>query len=454
MPMLRTGQVLNCINTGQQCVVENLLGEGGQGEVWRVQAGSHAHALKWFNPVMIERDPDLRTRIERLVEIGAPSRRFLWPFEIVEDPQDARRFGYLQRLRGESFVELKVLIASDAQLSFRVLAEMCYLLCDELFALHSKGLCYADLNAGNVFANRATGDIEIFDNDNVDIDGKPSIMMGFPGFQAPEVVMRRALATRTTDLHSLAVMLFRVFLVGHPLDGSAVARLMQDPQWVRLDPARRRAEMNERLYGDGARFVFDPDDDSNRPLPAQQAQVIAYWDIYPQFFRDIFTRAFTVGLRDPEYGRVTLSEWRKSMARLHDAVMTCPDPACEAENFYDTRRGSTDIVCWACRARFGTRALRLELRTRGARPGAAPQHTIVLENKARLFAHHTAGGRYDFSRVTGEVTAAPVTLRNCSNRTWAVSVDGVHGECAPGSHLRLRAGMKLFFGDAEGHVIE
>jgi DNA-binding helix-hairpin-helix protein with protein kinase domain len=451
MLTLRPGQELHCLNTGHRCVVEVPLGEGGQGEVWRVRVGDDAYALKWFNDKMLEVDRDLRHRIERLVTSGAPSKRFLWPFEIVVSPAGGRRFGYLQRLRSESYVELRTLLASTTQVPFRVLAEMCYLLCDELFALHSKGLCYADLNANNVFVNGQTGDIEIFDNDNVDIDGKPGVMYGFPGFQAPEVVLRTAGSTRMTDLHSLAVMLFKIFHEGHPLQGQAESRLYENPELIRLDPRVRKAEVNRRLYGSEARFIFDPNDASNRPIPELHGRVMAYWSIYPQFFRDIFTKAFTTGLVDPEYGRVTLSEWRKTMARLRDAVLTCP--ACDCENFYDAQRGDAHVECWDCHCPLSTQPLRLELRTRGARAGAAAQHIVVLENKAKLFAHHTDGGRYDFGRVTGTVQASPAVLRNCSERPWTVTHGEHKHEIAPGREVELMPGVRVHFASADGDVV-
>ena len=49
-------------------------------------------------------------------------------------------------------------------------------------------------------------------------------------------------------------------------------------------------------------FVFDPDDESNRPVPGVHDNVVVIWPALPLFVRRLFTRSFTVGLRDVQGG--------------------------------------------------------------------------------------------------------------------------------------------------------
>src|SRR6185369_4981261 len=91
--------------------------------------------------------------------------------------------------------------------------------------------------------------------------------------------------------------------------------------------------MRMRLYGLDPLFVFDPEDQSNAPVPGEQDSLVAAWNLYPQYIRDLFTRAFTVGLRDPLNGRVRESEWREAIAHLYDALFPCNH--CGAVTFYD-----------------------------------------------------------------------------------------------------------------------
>src|SRR5699024_4243726 len=117
--------------------------------------------------------------------------------------------------------------------------------------------------------------IEICDNDNVDIDGAPSVMGGVWEFQAPEVVLRQSGPSRVADLYSLAVMLFRLLHIGHPLIGRCELKYNNLADHAVL----------QRIYGTEARFVFDPADESNRPLPERHGPVIAHWAIYPKALR-------------------------------------------------------------------------------------------------------------------------------------------------------------------------
>ena len=53
------------------------------------------------------------------------------------------------------------------------------------------------------------------------------------------------------------------------------------------------------LYGKNAVFIFDPLDDSNRPLATAHENAYVFWPLYPDFLRRLFTRAFTAGMSDP-----------------------------------------------------------------------------------------------------------------------------------------------------------
>lgn len=435
MSTLRTGQQLRCVHAQTLCIVERLIGEGGQGEVYQVHLDGQAYALKWYHDAVLRLDRGLHRRLETAIELGAPNRRFLWPFDLVTLP-DGRRLGYLMPLRTPSFQKVQAVMTQQVQPSFRVLAMLCSRLADGLLALHAKGLSYQDLNAGNVFFDPASGEIEICDNDNVDVDGAPSVMGGVWEYQAPEVVLRMAGPSRATDLHSLAVMLFRLLHIGHPLLGRREL----------LFPNLSDAAVLRRLYGSEARFVFDPADDSNRPLPEHHGPVIGHWAIYPAFLRELFTRAFTDGLFDPANGRVQETEWRRALRRLHDAVYTCPH--CGAQNFHDPQRlqsRTKSFPCWGCGAELSTAPPRLGVRRAQGARAEAPQHVIVLEDGAVLQGHHV--GRDDDRAVARVERAADgrLQLHHLGTTPWRPrdSQDAPLPPVEPGETLPLTQGMRL-----------
>lgn len=443
MATLQTGQPLRGALSALAPTVSGFIGEGGQGEVYRVDLGGQPYALKWYHERVLRVDRGLTNRLRVAIDRGAPSGKFLWPFELVTLP-DGSSLGYLMRLRDPRFTSINNLLGGLVNPSFRILATIACLLTDAFLALHARGLAYQDLNAGNVFFRPETGDIEICDNDNVDVDGAPSVMGGVWEFQAPEVVLRRAGPSRATDLHSLAVMLFRILHFGHPLIGR---------RELLYENLAHEATMR-RLYGTEAKFVFDPADDSNRPLPERHGPVLGHWAIYPQAVRELFTRAFTEGLHDPVHGRVQETEWRRAMSQLRDAVMTCPQ--CGAENFYDVRRISAKQLafkCWNCAVEMPSTPLRMGIRRRGARPGDPPLHVVVLESGATLCCHHTEGGSYEFDVPRAEVVAGdPPYLVNRSQGAWQAEHAGQGVTVEPGASIPLTAGLRIVFGRAEAEV--
>ena len=441
MSSLGTGQALKVLSTGGLCTVEQLLGEGGQGEVYQVSFMGRSFALKWYNDRVLQHDKRLRSRLQTAIDRGPPSPRFLWPFSLVT-LRDGSRLGYLMPLREPHLKEMHAILNQSCAPSFRVLTTLCGLLAHELHALHAKGLAYQDLNAGNLFFDADTGQISICDNDNVDIDGAPSVMGGVWEYQAPQVVLRQTGPSRATDLHSLAVMLFRVLHIGHPLIG------MRARQFSNLsDPAAIR-----QLYGTDPLFVFDPHDESNRPIPEEQSLLNAYWAIYPGYVRDLFTRAFTDGLHDPLHGRVQETEWRLAMGRLRDSVITC---ACRAENFYDRQRvaaTASPFVCWYCGSTLPTIPPRIGIHTLHEGPQRPPQHVVVLDPGARLFAYQCEGGQYNLEAITAQVEGTPATLSNVSRAEWTCQHHGEVIHVAPGDRVQLKDGMQIQFGTTRAEV--
>ena len=77
-------------------------------------------------------------------------------------------------------------------------------------------------------------------------------------------------------------------------------------------------------------FVYDPNNDSNPPIPDVHPVMMSYWNIFPESLHKLFCESFTKGLHNPE-ARVMDKEWRREMVSLRDSMFECPD--CEAENF-------------------------------------------------------------------------------------------------------------------------
>lgn len=435
--ILKPKQAVQTETTGLPCTVEKFLGGGGQGEVYRAELGGQAVALKWYFPASAT--PEQRSALETLIKKGPPNEKFLWPMELTS-AAGVPGFGYVMPLREPRYKGIVDLMKRRIEPTFRALATAGLDLSHSYLQLHAEGLCYRDISFGNVFFDPDTGDVLICDNDNVTVDGEGKAgVLGTPRFMAPEVVRGEALPSTQTDLFSLAVLLFYMFMVHHPLEG------------------RRELEIHcldlpamTKLYGTDPLFIFDPDDDSNRPVPGYQDNVLAFWPLYPQFLRDLFTKAFTGGIRDPQNGRVRESEWRAAMVRLRDSIVYCAN--CGAENFYDADAlkgsGGKPSPCWAC-----DKTIQLPPRIR------IGNNVIMLNHDTQLFPHHVDDQRaYDFSQPIAAVTQHPKDpnvwgLKNLSGEKWVITApDGTINDVEPGRNARLAVGIKVNFGKTEGEI--
>ena len=421
---------------GGTVTVEQLLGSGGQGEVYRVLWQNKPHALKWYYQQTAT--PGQLQNLRALTNRGTPDPRFLWPLDVVPQADRIPGYGYVMRLRGPEYRGIIDLMRRTFEPTLRVLATVGLQLAECYLNLHARGLCYCDINFGNVFWNDVTGDVLICDNDNVIENGQRPEVAGTIGFMAPEVTTSSAFPSIETDKHSLAVLLFYIFMLHHPLRG------IKEEQIRALDqPAK------VKIYGKEPVFIFDPKDASNRPHPHFHDTVLKLWPIYPRFIQELFTKAFTGGLTDPQ-ARVTENEWRGAMVRLRDSIMYCP--ACGAENFYDQEalkdaRGAAP-TCWSCR-----KTVAIPFRIRLGRA------VVMLNHDSRLYPHHTDPNRpHVFDHPVAEVSQHPKNpsrwgLKNLGTGKWTLAAaDGTLSDIEPGRSAELANGAKINFGALEGEV--
>jgi eukaryotic-like serine/threonine-protein kinase len=436
--IFRPGQTVRARSTGSTCEIEEFLGCGAQGEVYRARLAASAFALKWYYP-QAATVKQLEV-LENLIRLGPPTSRFLWPIELMKATATPG-YGYLMVLRETRFRGLVDLMKRRIDPSSHALATAGFELANSFLQLHSKGLCYHDISFGNLFLDPESGEILICDNDNVTVDGDPKAgILGTPRFMAPEVVRGDARPSIQTDLFSLAVLLFYLFVVHHPLEGKKELSIHS------FDLAAMT-----RLYGAEPVFIFDPYDRSNEPVPGYHDNALATWPIYPRFLRDLFTRAFTSGIADPSHGRVREGEWRAAMIRLRDSIVYCGH--CGAENFYDRESVKAAPletgICWGCQRRY-----RLPFRIRIGR------NVVVLNHDTRLFPHHIDEQRpYDFALPLAVVTRHPSEpdrwgLRNDSAQSWYIQLPSESSpvEVPPGKSAALVNGIRINFGPSEGEI--
>jgi DNA-binding helix-hairpin-helix protein with protein kinase domain len=442
--MLRNGQRLSTAVSGLPCEITSFIGGGGQGEVYSGKIGEQSVAIKWYFPLYLETDQGIKERLSVSIRNGAPNDRFLWPEELVA-ASDGDSFGYIMPLREPRFKGMSDLIYGRIDPSFRARITACWEVASSFLALHSRGLCYRDISLGNVFLDPLSGETRICDNDNVDVNRRPGVIGGTPEFMAPEIVRGQAMPSAQTDLFSLALLLFYILCMNHPLKGR---KLLGIHVWDM--PAHRK------ILGESPVFIFDPNDRSNAAVPASEddlreagGNALSYWPIYPAFLRRLFIQSFTAGLTDPEHSRVRETEWQAAMGRMIDSIIYCA--ACGKQNFYDRdalRVSQNPGSCWSC-----AKPLRLPPRLRIGR-----DTVVMLNHDSKIYPHHLGDGRTGFDNALGEVIRHPTNpgvwgLKNIGTAKWvASSQTNEMRDIEPGKSVALSVGTKVHFGKAEGQI--
>jgi serine/threonine protein kinase len=301
--------------------------------------------------------------------------------------------------------------------------------------LHEQGYQYRDISFGNAFFDPNTGNVKICDNDNVTPNGaKEGGIKGTPRFMAPEIVRGEAKPSRNTDRFSLAVLLFYMLMVSHPLEGKAEASIKC------MDPAAML-----KIYGTNPVFIYDPDNDSNRPVAGYQQNAIEYWRLYPQYIKDLFIQSFTTGLNTPAK-RVTENQWLDALAKLMSGIVVCPN--CGSENFFDEVKGKDGHSCWRCNSK-------IKIGSQIVIGKGNKQIRIPINSETKIYSHHI-NGDYDMNTVVGEVVANPKDptkwgLRNKTNTNWTyIKADGSQIAVANEKAATIAKNVTIDFGSTTG----
>ena len=427
------------MDTGGEAEVTGEFGSGGQGTVYKAVFNGHKYALKWYFPGKLKNMEKFRQNIQRNIYDGPPSSSFLWPRFLTKTAGGT--FGYLMDVRSDDFTEFSdILNGKDkrgqkiAFNSFITAVEFALNIVNSFRALHRQGKSYQDLNDGNFFVNTNTGEVLICDNDNVAPDRENFGIGGKPGYMAPEVVRGEAIPDILTDRHSLAVVLFKIFLRHDPLMGRKC-----------VDKVCLTEEADKELYGDKPVFIFDPDDRSNEPIPGIHPNPIKLWPAYPEYIKSAFIKSFSRGLKNPQE-RLTDNDWQKLLIRFRGEIITC---LCGRELFVEkiSRDAGGLFRCDQCQAQ-GSYPSRLELNG----------YPVYLFPHSRLYRCHTEKDSDDYQTVTGEVLRNKNNpglwgLKNLSNGLWnTIKPDGTAQQVPAGAIVHISPGLRLDFGGVAGAI--
>jgi hypothetical protein len=195
------------------------------------------------------------------------------------------------------------------------------------------------------------------------------------------------------------------------------------------------AENEKRIYGTNPVFVWDPTDDSNRPVQGMHKGAIVRWPFLPAYLRDTFIKAFSKELIHDPQKRIIEQEWLRIFIRMRAEIYKC---SCTEVYFADP---VAQNPCPGCKK---TNIFPMYIKTQ--------RYNVPIHQRTKLYACHTEKSSDDFETLCGEITVngSDFILKNVTQNNWSLS-DGT--TFAPNGTITLKKGMTIDFGYANGEVI-
>ena len=397
MSRYQKGDRIPLVN-GDKAKIIQKLGEGGQGVVYKVEIARREYALKWYHKGVIQNPNKFYQNLENNIRKGAPTKAFLWPLYLTKMVNDS--FGYVMELRPSKYHEFSdFLLAKVHFQSLSAAVNAALNITNGFRELHRNGFSYQDLNDGNFFIDPNNGDVLICDNDNVAPYGESLGIAGKARYMAPEVVRNMKRPDVMSDRFSLAVIIFRILFLDHPLEGKRV-----------ISAPCLTEELELKYYGQEPIFIYDPNDDRNRPVRGVHTNVLKFWPLYPKFIRELFTYSLSKECMDGSKTRLTDNEWQIAFSRLRDMIITCP---CGNETFVNLHEHSFCINC-------GKKIPKLPILHCHNQ-----KYNVILFPGMKLYQYHGDKGSDDYQKVIGEIQRNPNNpnmwgIRNLSDEIWNI----------------------------------
>ena len=285
-----------------------------------------------------------------------------------------------------------------------------------------RGFSYKDLNDGNFFINPKTGKILICDNDNVTANNIDGDIGGKARYMAAEIVNNRTSPNIDSDLFSLAIILYRIFMTDHPFEGKRT-----------LMPCVTQ-EAQKQIYGDDMVFCWDTTTDINRPDRVNHKGSIYNWSHSPGSLRRIFTKALSREAVKNPTRRIKELEWKKFLLKLRANLIVCPS------GYHDILADENTTNCPRCGKDLECNNI----------PRIHFQDFAYLISPKKVFYLEDSLSPIGIGLLIKNGTKTEIGIENLSGEIWMLQTpSGKVMQIPSGEKFPLRDGMQIVF---NGHT--
>ena len=289
-------------------IVRVISTKGNQGDVYEANYNGKSYMLKWYIKDYIG-GKQYNAIVKIASEQKRPGPQFIWPLLVTEEnAETGKGFGYLMDFVPEGYFVMDDFLrkAGDQEAVRFDNSNIMYLaganLAKRIQELHLRGYINNDISPSRFLINPKNGDVWVAGNDVISIDGTPGLMLGTLDFMAPEIPRSgyKQLPNIETDYYSLALVLYCLFCIDHPMEG----KLWE--QYPQITP-----QVEEYCYVTSPVFHYDPNNDTNRPTDVYASYARERFPHLTEEIQDLFVQSFTVGVENP-HQRISEQSWIKA----------------------------------------------------------------------------------------------------------------------------------------------
>lgn len=288
------GSVIPLTN-GLSVVVNRPKGSGGVGKVYEALLQlPDGKCLPCAAKHMIRASGDTYEKVRTFCAAPINSRRIAEPLGISKMDPATKSFLYIMALAPDGYRSLVCLVRDQRRetMSFRDRVRIGIDVCTAVNDVHQSNLILADIKASNFLygMERGAWHCVMVDSDSIALPRKAEVK-GSGLYRAPEL-LTGAEPSQSSDLHALAVLLYRLLLGDHPLTGSNLKGVVLTEETI------------AKHYGKKPEFVHDPAL-RNATYPAHTAR----FNALPEILRIAFMLSFSQELLKGKSPRIPAADW-------------------------------------------------------------------------------------------------------------------------------------------------
>lgn len=340
---------------GREIKVSGNVAQLGFGTVREAEYDGNPCQVKWFSREELARTgcgKELYENVKAHLEQDPPGKYFLWPVDVSEMRDGA--FGYVldKDVDTAAYMSLADLLEERGYYeNWSVTVGGALSLITAFLQIREKQYHLLHMTEDDIFIHRKTGQVLIANTEfarkggkakapskntakNTSKNAKENLWRpaSVSRMVSPSCVMNQKAADQASDNHMLAVLLFEILYLQHPLEGyqAAACPVMDE-------------EAKRTVYGAKPCFVYDGENDSNQPVRGIHNNMINRWKLYPdyvgEFFCDVFSQE-TLGAKKPY---VSAEQWYSMFVKLRSHIVQCP--SCGMENIWQTGERCRNSKC-------------------------------------------------------------------------------------------------------------